>query len=43
MLCDWLQSVTRRPHDAHPADEPERRLLGRKPKRADRRAALSSG
>lgn len=46
-MCDWLSSCTetaaRHAHDEHGADEPERRHVGRKPKRADRRPALSSG
>lgn len=46
-MCDWLSSCTenavRHAHDERGADEPERRHVGRKPKRADRRPTLSSG
>ena len=45
-MCDWLRSCTesaaRYAHDEHGADEPERRHVGRKSKRADRRPALSN-
>jgi TetR/AcrR family transcriptional repressor of nem operon len=46
-MCDWLRSCTesaaRNVYGEHEAAEPERRHVGRKPKRADRRSALSSG
>ena len=46
-MCDWLRSCTEsaapHAHDAQGADEPQRRRVGSKPKRADRRPALSSG
>jgi TetR/AcrR family transcriptional repressor of nem operon len=46
-MCDWLSSSTenaaRNAHDEHGTDKPERRRVRRKPKRADRRPALSSG
>jgi TetR/AcrR family transcriptional regulator, transcriptional repressor for nem operon len=44
-MCDWLSSCTesaaRNTHDEHGAGKPERRHVGRKPKRGDRRPALS--
>lgn len=46
-MYEWLSScaenAARHAHDERRADEPERRHVGRKPKRADRRPALSSG
>jgi TetR/AcrR family transcriptional regulator, transcriptional repressor for nem operon len=45
-MCDWLSSCAENAaphaHDEHEAKEPERRDVGRKSKRAERRRALSS-
>jgi TetR/AcrR family transcriptional regulator, transcriptional repressor for nem operon len=46
-MCDWLRSCTegaaRLAHDEHGAGERERRRVGRKPKGAERRPAVSRG
>jgi TetR/AcrR family transcriptional regulator, transcriptional repressor for nem operon len=46
-MCDWLSSFTenavQHAHDEIAEGNPERRHAGRKPKRSDRRPALSSG